>query len=224
MLNHVLDMVLPQDCYLCGAPSGAQPVCAACQLELPLHPAAVCPVCALPTAEGTVCGRCLNVSPAFDATRAAFDYVFPLDILIQALKYRHRLSLARFFVSRLTLPADADLIVPMPLHARRLAGRGFNQAMEIARPLARASGLPMELSKVVRVRDTSAQARLGREERVRNLRGAFACDRRLDGMCVVVIDDVMTTGASLDELARCLKASGAARVENCVVARTPRPL
>ncbi|MDO9598254.1 MAG: ComF family protein [Azoarcus sp.] len=217
-------MVLPQECYLCGAPSGAQPVCAACQAELPLHPVSVCPVCALPTAEGTVCGRCLSAAPAFEATRAAFEYAFPLNVLVQALKYRHRLSLAGFFASRLTLPADVDLILPMPLHPRRLAGRGFNQAMEIARPLARARGLPLELLKVVRVRDTPAQAQLGREERVRNLRGAFACDRRLDGMCVVVIDDVMTTGASLDELARCLKASGAARVENCVVARTPTPL
>lgn len=150
--------------------------------------------------------------------------MFPVDVLVQALKYQHRFSLAGFFAAHLALPAEVDLIVPMPLHPFRLAVRGFNQAVEIARPLARAAGRPLELMRVARVRDTPAQAQLTREERVRNLRGAFACDLRLDGMTVVVIDDVMTTGASLDEVARCLKASGAGRVENRVVARTPAPL
>lgn len=185
---------------------------------------AACPVCALPTAAGDVCGHCLRRPPAFDATRAAFDYAFPVDVLVQALKYRHRLTLARFFADRLALPVGADLIVPMPLHPRRLLGRGFNQAVEIARPLARNAGVPMDVVHVIRVRDTPAQAQLGREARASNLRGAFACDRRLDGMTVVVVDDVMTSGASLDAVARCLKACGAARVENRVVARTPVPL
>lgn len=224
LLNHVTNMVMPHDCYLCGAFAGGQPVCASCHAELPFHAAAVCPVCALPTAAGEVCGRCLRTPPAFDATRVVFDYAFPVDVLIQALKYRHRLSLAGFFAAKLALPAKVDLILPMPLHPRRLARRGFNQAVEIARPLARTTGLPMELTRVARVRDTPAQAQLGRDERVRNLRGAFACGMRLDGMSVVVIDDVMTTGASLDEVARCLKRCGATRVENRVVARTPAPL
>ncbi len=156
----------------------------------------------------------------------AFDYRFPVDTLVQALKYRHRLALAGFFAKALAaagMPARADLILPMPLHPRRLGERGFNQAVEIARPLARKTNLRVELAGVRRVRDTLKQEDLTREERVRNLRGAFACEAALDGATVVVVDDVMTSGASLDELARCLKRQGAARVENLVVARTPMP-
>jgi ComF family protein len=222
-LNHVLDLVMPQDCYLCGAESGGQPVCAACRAALPFHRAASCPVCALPTTAGEVCGHCLRAPPAFDGTKVAFDYVFPLDVLVQALKYRHKLALAGFFADMLRIPKGFDLIVPMPLHPLRLSERGFNQAVEIARPLAAAAGLPMALAGLARVRNTPAQASLGRAERAANMRGAFNCTLQLEGMAVMVVDDVMTTGASLDEVARCLKARGAARVENLVVARTPAP-
>jgi ComF family protein len=222
-LIHVLDVVMPQDCYLCGAGSGGQPVCADCRTGLPFHRAAACPVCALPTSEGEVCGHCLRAPPAFDATRVAFDYVFPVDVLVQALKYRHKLALAGFFAEVLGVPQGFDLIVPMPLHPLRLSERGFNQAVELARPLAAAAGLPMALAGLARVRNTPPQASLGRTDRAANMRGAFNCTLQLEGMAVMVVDDVMTTGASLDEVARCLKANGATRVENLVVARTPAP-
>nr|WP_282959161.1 ComF family protein [Azoarcus sp. L1K30] len=225
LINHALNVVMPQDCFLCAARSYDQPLCAACRAELPAQLAPGCPICALPTPSGAVCGHCLVAPPAFDATRAAFDYGFPIDVLVQALKYRHRLSLAAFFARAIgELKGDFDLIVPMPLHARRLAERGFNQAVEIARPLAKSSGVPMVLAGVARVRDTPSQASLGRAARVSNMRAAFACELKLDRRSVLVIDDVMTTGASLDALARCLKAQGARRVENCVVARTPAAL
>ncbi|WP_415247991.1 ComF family protein [Thauera sp.] len=166
--------------------------------------------------------------PAYDATLALFDYVFPVDVLVLALKYRHQLSVATFLAAELSVlgerpAADADFILPMPLHPRRLAERGFNQAVELARPLARGQALPMELACVRKLRDTPPQALLGRDERLLSPAGAFCCDRVLDGLHVLVIDDVMTTGATLDELARCLKAQGAARVTNLVVARTPAP-
>ncbi len=183
-------------------------------------------MCALPVPDGSLCGRCQQRPPAFDATRAVFDYRFPVDTLVQALKYRRRLTLAGFFAEALVaagVPARADFILPMPLHPRRLGERGFNQAVEIARPLARATGLRLELAHVRRIRDTPKQESLTREERIRNLRGAFACEAALGGATVLVVDDVMTSGASLDELARCLKRQGAARVENLVVARTPMP-
>ncbi len=219
--------LLPHDCCVCGALAVGAPVCAACRAELPRMSAAErCPLCALPMPDGSLCGRCQRRPPAFDATHAVFDYRFPVDALIRALKYRHRLALATFFAGELTaagVPERAGFIVPMPLHPRRLGERGFNQAVEIARPLARKTGLRLELAAVRRVRDTPQQETLTREERVRNLRGAFACEAALDGATVVVVDDVMTSGASLNELARCLKRSGAARVENLVVARTPMP-
>ncbi|WP_230976787.1 ComF family protein [Pseudothauera rhizosphaerae] len=225
LLNHVADLLLPQECFVCGAGSGGEAVCAACRAELPLQPQeAACPVCALPSPGGAVCGRCLREPPAFDTTRALFAYAFPVDRMVQALKYHHRLALARFFADRLLElppPEGADLLLPMPLHAHRLRERGFNQAAEIARPLAAAWGLPLELATVRREREVPAQAGLDRKARIANLRNAFRCARPLTGLHVVVVDDVMTTGASLNELARTLKAGGAVRVENLIVARTP---
>jgi ComF family protein len=217
---HALDMLAGADCLLCGCPSGGGPVCASCVEMLPRHIVPACPRCALPTPGGVPCGRCLAIRPAFDATHAAFDYAFPLDVLVQALKYRHHLALGDFFARWLPSLAAADVVVPMPLHPRRLAERGFNQAVEIARPFARAAGVALELDGVTRVRDTPPQVNLPHGERLGNLRGAFVCRRRFDGLKVAVVDDVMTTGTSLDALARCLKASGAARVDNWVVART----
>lgn len=195
------------------------PVCDGCAGELPRHDMPACPCCALPTPEGQICGRCLRDLPAFDSTSALYSYIFPADVLVRAFKYRHRLSLSRFFVGAVPVLPEADVIIPMPLHPRRLSERGFNQALEIARPLARAAGLPLEQGGVVRRRHTPPQAGLDREDRLANLRGAFVCRRRFDGLRVMVIDDVMTTGASLDALARCLKAAGAVAVHNFVLAR-----
>jgi ComF family protein len=149
-------------------------------------------------------------------------YEFPCDGLVQALKYRARLALAGFFARSLasrTMP-EVDLIVPMPLHPRRLAERGFNQALEIARCLARHRDRPLEPRGVLRVKDTLPQTELPYEERARNVRGGFLCKLDLSGARVAVLDDVMTTGATLNELARALKRAGATRVENLVIART----
>jgi len=206
-----------EDCLLCGGEGGPELLCAACIAELPALPGS-CPRCALPSPAGAVCGSCLTHPPHFDATLALWRYEFPCDGLVQALKYRARLALAGFFARCLasrTMP-EADLIVPMPLHARRLAERGFNQALEIARHLGR----PIEPRGVLRVKHTPPQTELPYEERAKNVRGAFLCKLDLTGARVAVLDDVMTTGATLNELARALKRAGAARVENLVIART----
>jgi len=193
-----------QDCLLCGEESGRELLCAACIAELPALPES-CPRCALPSPAAAVCGSCLNHPPHFDATLALWRYEFPCDRLVQALKYRARLALAGFFARNLAsrpLP-EVDLIVPMPLHPKRLAERGFNQALEIARGVARHLGRPIEPRGVLRVKDTPPQTELPYE-----------------GVSVAVLDDVMTTGATLNELARALKRAGATRVENFVIART----
>ncbi len=206
-----------EDCLLCGGKSGPELLCAACIAELPALPRS-CPRCALPSPAGALCGSCLNHPPHFDATLALWRYEFPCDGLVQALKYRARLALAGFFARSLasrTIP-EADLIVPMPLHPRRLAERGFNQALEIARHLGR----PIAPRGVLRVKHTPPQTELPYEERAKNVRGAFLCKLDLSGASVAVLDDVMTTGATLNELARALKRAGAARVENLVIART----
>ncbi|MDR0564303.1 MAG: ComF family protein [Azoarcus sp.] len=217
----LVNRLLPSDCCLCGsvARNGHFPICAVCAESLPRQDAAVCPCCALPTLDGRICGHCLAKPPAFDATRALYHYDFPADVLVRLFKYRHRLSLAGFFVHEAMGLPDADLVLPMPLHPRRLFERGFNQALEIARPLARAAGLPLDTTGVVRERYTVPQASLGRRRRLANPRGVFACRRRFDGLRILAVDDVMTTGASLDALAHCLKENGAAAVYNFVLAR-----
>jgi ComF family protein len=163
-------------------------------------------------------------APYFDATAAIWQYDFPIDRMIQSLKYSRRLASADFFGAELALLAvplvtPPDFILPVPLSAQRLQQRGFNQSIEIARPLARQLGIPLELKNIHRQRDTTPQTTLPWKERAKNIRHAFECRIDLTGKTVLVVDDVMTTGATLNELARTLKAHGAVRVENCVLAR-----
>lgn len=214
--------LLADDCLLCAAAGSDAVVCARCAGELPRLPDARCPQCALPTSLGERCGRCLRAPPHFDTTVAEFAYDFPLDKLVQSFKYGHRLALGQWFGERLAeLAGDsaADLIVPLPLHRLRLRERGFNQALELARPLHRASGIALDTRICQRIRATPAQAALPWRERVKNIRGAFHCTADLSGKRVLLVDDVMTTGASLDECARTLKLHGAAEVCVLVVAR-----
>lgn len=215
-------MLLPQDCFLCAAPAGNAALCPQCLDSLPRLTAVRCPICALPTPDSQVCGACLRHPPHFDATSAVFRYEFPVDRLVQALKYAHRLAVTDVLGRMLAQGAPArrpDLIVPVPLSPVRLAQRGFNQALEIARPLARALDASVETRGVHRSRDTPPQAGLPWKERAKNIRHAFECGIDLGGKTVLVVDDVMTTGSTLDELARILKAHGAARVVNRVLAR-----
>ncbi|MBX6392893.1 MAG: ComF family protein [Burkholderiales bacterium] len=215
--------LLAQDCLLCAAPGGDGLLCAACAAELPqLAPG--CPQCALPGTGGELCGRCLREAPAYDRTVACWRYAFPLDRLVQALKYGNRLALADWFGRALaakTAQREVDLIVPMPLHRRRLRERGFNQAMEIARRLRGIGRLAP--GALVRLKDTTPQTGLSDRERAQNVRGAFAATVPLSGLRIALVDDVMTTGASLHEAARALKRAGAADVENWVVARATGP-
>jgi ComF family protein len=213
-------------CYLCrGASAGA--LCAPCSAELPYLARPRCPSCGLPGATETLCGRCLGERPAFDATTAVFAYAFPADVLVQGLKFRSELALARLLADELYAAIHAasagavDLIVPVPLHDSRLRERGYNQSMEIARGIASRLNVPLAADACTRVRDTAAQLDLPWKARRENVRGAFSCRQALQGKTVAVVDDVMTTGATLSEVAATLKKFGAARVVNWVVARTP---
>jgi ComF family protein len=209
-------------CFVCrGASRGL--LCEPCRSELPRLPEARCPRCALPAPGGAVCGRCLADPPAYDATAAALAYEFPADALVHALKFRGELALAPFLAELLsTAIPDRDVseVIAVPLSAARMRERGYNQAVEIARHL---SPRKLALDVCVRQRDSRPQMDLPWEERQRNVRGAFRCTRALAGARVAVVDDVMTTGATLEELARTLKRAGAARVTNWVLARTLPP-
>jgi ComF family protein len=215
-------------CFLCRG-AAAQMLCAPCDASLPRLGSARCPRCALASPNGALCGGCLVRPPSFDATVAALSYRFPADALVTTLKFGGELSLAPLLggllAQRLAAGFDeaVDCIAPVPLSAQRLAARGFNQALEIARAARGTARAPIELDAIRRVRDTPAQLGLPVEERRRNLRGAFECPRLLGGLRVAVVDDVMTSGATLEEVAATLKRAGAARVVNWVVARTPPP-
>jgi ComF family protein len=213
---------LEQDCVLCRAPSRDALFCAGCDADLP-QLANACPQCAGPSSGSAVCGACLANAPSFDATIAVWRYAFPVDRLMLALKYGNRLALAAAFGDALAETVAArqvDAIAPMPLSARRLKERGYNQAMEIARRLGRRTGIRLDAALARRVRDTMPQTDLPHDAREANVRGAFACDKRGAGMTLAIVDDVMTTGATLEELARTLKRAGVQRVENWAVART----
>lgn len=220
----LLDIVLPQDCLLCGAASGSALLCPACHDELPRMPAETCPRCAQPTPQGEVCGRCQRHPPHFDRLSSVFPYAFPIDRMLQQLKYGHQLALAAWFGEMLAgapvAGEEIDLIVPMPLHPQRLHERGFNQAIEIARALAHRLDRPLDTAICVRTRDTSPQEGLSLLARRRNLRNAFACTGDLSGKRILLIDDVVTTGASVNECARTLRLHGAVQVNILAVART----
>jgi ComF family protein len=214
--------LLPASCPLCGAGTARGPLCVPCLEDLPWLPDLRCAICALPLASGRVCGACLDRPPHFDRVDAAFAYGFPVSALIQAYKYGGRLAVGRVLGELLAdvVSRDVDVLVPMPLARRRLAERGFNQALEMARVMAAATGITLLPDACRKVADTPPQASLPWKERARNVRRAFVCDADLESQRVAVVDDVLTTGATLNELARVLRKAGAAEVRGWVAART----
>jgi ComF family protein len=181
-------------------------------------------VCALPLPSGGTCGDCLEHPPRYDAVTAAHPYAFPIDALVHAFKYAGNLSLAPLLASNLVAAAHArvDAIVPMPLAKARLRERGFNQAHELARHIGSALEIPVLAAACRKVAETAPQAALPWSERAKNVRGAFVCDSSVAGKRIAVVDDVMTTGATLNEISRNLKQAGASCVYGWVLARTLR--
>ena len=172
-----------------------------------------------------MCGRCLSRRPAFDRVVAAVAYAFPVDALVRALKYQGSLACARPLATTLVEALDPepypDLLIPMPLAPQRLRERGFNQAMEIAGLIGAEFGLEIAANGCRRSRESAPQASLPWKARAANVRNAFVCELDLEGKIVAVVDDVLTTGASLNELAVTLKRRGAREVWGWIVARTP---
>jgi ComF family protein len=216
---------LPQACALCAAPSGEALLCDACARDMPRLDCA-CPRCALPSPDGRECGACLAKPPPFAATIAAWRYAFPADRLLQSFKYGGRLALAEPLAVALEAAVRArgtplpERVIALPLSSRRQRERGFNHAHEIARRLAAALHLPLAHG-FRRTLDAPPQAGLTLRERARNVRNAFASPP-LDGASVAIVDDVMTTGATLRAAALAASAAGAVRIEAWVVARTMR--
>lgn len=218
-------MLFPQSCMLCVAANGGTlALCPACLEDMPWHQQAACPQCALPSYQGHLCGDCLKSAPAFDITRALFRYDYPLDTMLQRYKYQQNLHIAKTFSTLMQSGFSGnqafDRIIPMPLHPKRLAERGFNQSLEIARLIARQMHIKLDTESCSRIKFTAPQASLPLKTRIKNMRGAFRCGESLAGQRIILLDDVMTTGASLHELASIVKSAGATHVECWVVART----
>ncbi|HWP12624.1 MAG TPA: ComF family protein [Ramlibacter sp.] len=220
---------LPGQCAVCHA-WPAQPVCEACVARF-AQPHARCRRCALPVPSGVAdCGQCLGAPPHLDECHAAVSYEFPWSALIAQYKFNGQAGWARSFATLMRStpwvePAldQADLVLPMPLSRQRLAERGFNQALLLARALAPGK---TEAHLLLRIRHTAAQTALDRDDRLGNVKGAFAVDPQMDsklrGRRVVLVDDVMTSGASLFTAAQALRQAGAAWITGLVLARTGR--
>jgi ComF family protein len=228
-LTNIQDWLLPRLCPACGEPTGAgRELCPGCERTLPvlLH---ACPRCAIPYEHPDMhgeCGACQKQPPAFAHTVALYRYAPPVDHFIRELKFHQRLGLARLLGERLTQrlvreTSRPDLIIPVPLHGARLRERGYNQALEIARPVAHTLGLPLDFRSLVRVRATAPQTGMTVAARRKNLRGAFALrdDAAARNLRVALVDDVMTTGSTVQAAAQCLRAAGAREVEIWAIAR-----
>ena len=224
--------IFKQNCVLCASCiesniANNHAVCKPCLNDLPWHPNTSCLQCGL-ASTGTglntiICGSCLNNPPDFDVTKAVFLYAYPIDAMMQRYKYGSLLNLGDTFgefLAEKTALENVDLVIPMPMHPQRLKERGFNQALEIAKVLTKNCKGKLNYKSAERQTLTPPQASLPLKERVKNIKGAFKVNGDFTEKRIAIVDDVMTTGASLNELAKTLKKAGASHVECWVIART----
>jgi len=230
-IDRALSRLYPPTCVLCGAQGcNGLDLCAGCLADLPKNEDC-CSRCALPLPAGrppdALCGECQRRAPPFAVCHAAYRYEDPLPALVGGAKFRARLNLARLLgkcLANALQERGADrpeLILPVPLHRKRLRERGYNQALEVARTVGRELSLPVNVRSCARVLATAPQAGLEQKERRRNVRGAFRIVRPLDAERVAILDDVVTTGSTVSELSRALLQAGVEQVSVWTVARTP---
>lgn len=228
MIDLLRRWIIPSACLICAGEAAPGTVCAGCRAGLPWNRIA-CPVCALPlrSADAHVCAHCAADPPHFDTTLAAFRYEAPIAQAIAGLKYHAQFRQSRWLGAELArLAANRptplpDLLIPVPLHPSRLRSRGYNQALELARGITRWLAIEIDWKSAVRVRATADQIGKQARERRREVRKAFAVGPKVAGRHVALIDDVMTTGSTVDDLARAARDAGAARIEVWVAARVP---
>ena len=224
--------LVPTQCAVCHG-WGRERICGACTQRF-MPPVPRCGRCALRVPEGTaLCGACITEAPAQDGAFAAMDYAHPLDHLIARFKFSDALDLASSFARRMQAAwqssgaAQVDMLLPVPLSAQRLRERGFNQSWELARRLAASIGCQADARLLLRIKDSPHQLAFPVDRRASNVNGVFAVEPRrngeLQGKTIAIVDDVMTTGATMGEIARVLKRAGAAQVHAWVLARTPTP-
>lgn len=225
----ILDVALPASCACCGRTG--DPLCDACLESIPRITGPTCTTCGRPSdptpqPAGPIseCASCRHAGSDLPTTRTSATFDGTIRLAIHALKYRDRPDVARPLASLLEEPAMAvtagvtPVVIPAALHPRRLDSRGYDQAKLLAMHLARDCGWEL-MDVVARIRDTDSQVGLGRAARRKNVAGAFRAMERLDGLHVLLVDDVMTTGATLIEASRACRAAGAASVVATCLAR-----
>lgn len=213
-------------CFLCSGPSnGHETICRACLNDLAYNTDA-CPACAKPNTASRLCVGCLSQPQIFiDNIRALFQYHYPVNRLIQHMKFNQGIDIANhlggmlgelFLKHNTVMP---DCIIPVPLHSRRLIARGYNQSVELARPLSRQLGVNLDTYSCKRVRATMPQADLPAKKRKQNVRNAFSVSTKINYNYVLLVDDVVTTGSTVNELARIISLAGVRRIDVLAVAR-----
>ncbi len=217
-------------CFLCsGRCDGHEALCAECLNDLMFNTAA-CPACAKPNTASNICAECLN-KPwiSINTTATLFHYHYPANHLVQHIKYKQRIDIAcylgRILCQRLLKnnPTLPDCIIPVPLHSSRLISRGYNQAAELARPLSRQLHIKLDTSSCRRIRATIPQTELPAKKRKGNVRNAFSITKACNYEHVLLIDDVITTGSTVNELARMFKFAGVGRIDVLAIARAGWP-
>jgi len=224
--RHLLNLLFPPRCIVCRH-LGTW-LCVDCVSRLPFIAGPVCRRCGTPLPQGTLCARCRHAPPRMERIHSILLFEGPVRTAVHRLKYRDGRALAEPLGALMAdwwdrHPLEVDLIVPVPLHPRRLRQRGYNQAALLARQLGRHAGLPVQEKALSRVRATPPQMRLSAEARRQNVRGAFRCtdEEEIAGRRVLLVDDVCTTGATLEACANALQTAGAAGVLALTLARTP---
>ena len=230
LINELMQLAFPCRCILCGVDCREtnSSLCQACLLDLPVLKN-VCVRCSihLPASlnSNLVCGRCLKSPPSFDQVTAVFHYRHLIKHFVQQAKFNEQLPylnlIGQLLVEqlKLSLTDKPDMLIPVPLHRSRYLDRGFNQSREMAALIARELQIPLNETLVRRKKNSQAQVGLTAKERQKNVRGIFACDAPLNDQHIAIIDDVMTSGSTVNELARILKKSQAGRVDVWVFAR-----
>ena len=229
-IHNLVNVIYPARCLVCdGDGNNNRDICDSCEQSLPWIKKA-CFQCALPLAddasENVLCGRCLKKKPYFDDSRSIFSFEKGIIGLIHKLKFHDKLAISRLLgywlantvVTKMEKP---DCLLPVPLHNKRMKQRGFNQSIEISRALKKAWEIPLEMDMVRRVRETQSQTGLDVKQRKKNMKGAFEVLGVINYQHVAIVDDVVTTGSTVNELARILKRNGVKKVSIYSVARAP---
>ena len=236
MLHTILKTLWPTQCLLCRVTTPGKALCQPCLQTLPWN-TTYCYRCGLSLHQPILCGACVTRPPTFDKTIALFRYEAPITQFITQLKFNKQLLYANllgkllrnYLLEKHCQDSLPDCIIPVPLHRIRLRQRGFNQALEIAKPISKKLKVPLALDLCQRIKNTQPQTELPATKRAQNIKNAFAMQSALSAKHIAIVDDVVTTGNTIRELSHLLQKNGAEKIEIWCCARamtrnTIRPL